>query len=311
VLDPKAEAIAAGATRATPSWPPATAIASFAASYCLLVAAAVLLADMPGAHPIGLQAVLGGAVVSSLGGTLGAAAYRYRGAVDGLLGVVRSLPGPVVGWAGPAAAALAVQLGASAVLLGTMIGLGHARVSALHSALGPGVAGGAVLTLAQVLLVPNLVVWTSAALIGPGFAVGAGTTITLAVSNLGPLPAVPVLGALPADGPLPTAALALLAVPLVAGTVAGGLVRRTDFSGRAAALDVAGASGLAGAAMVALAWLSGGPAGPGLLSVTGPSPLVTGGVFAVEVAAGAALVVAARWTAGALRHNPGTRRARD
>jgi hypothetical protein len=74
MLDPRAEAIAAGATRSAPNWPPAAALAAFAATYCLAVAAAALIADMPGAHPIGLQAVLGGALIASVAGTLGAAA---------------------------------------------------------------------------------------------------------------------------------------------------------------------------------------------------------------------------------------------
>src|SRR4029450_7419562 len=90
-LDPRADAIAAGATRAAPSWPPAVALASFAGTYCLVVAAAVLVADMPGAHPIGLQAVLGGAVVASVCGTLGAAAYRPGGSSPGLLRAVAAV----------------------------------------------------------------------------------------------------------------------------------------------------------------------------------------------------------------------------
>ena len=51
---------------------------------------------------------------------------------------------------------------------------------------------------------------------------------------------------------------------------------------------------LAGAALAALAWLSGGPAGPGLLAVTGPAALLTGAAFALEAGAGAALVVGGR-----------------
>ena len=312
VLDPRAEAIAAGATRSAPAWPPATAIAAFVATYCLFVAAATLIADMPGAHPIGLQGVLGGAVIASLAGTLGAAAYRHGGAVSGLIRLVRTLPGPATRWVGPGLAALAVQLAASGVVLAVMLALGRDRVLALHHALGPGVAGGAVLTFAQLLLVPNLVIWTSAVLAGPGFAVGAGTWIDLTASRLGPLPAVPVLGALPGDGRLPVAALALLAVPFAAGAVAGVLVARSrPASWKVAVLDVAGAAVLAGAALAALAWLSGGPAGPGLLAVTGPTPLLTGAAFALEAGAGAALVVGGDWSRRMLRGGgSGMRRSR-
>src|SRR3954453_9812853 len=215
VLDPKAEAIAAGATRAAPSWPPAVALASFAGTYCLVAAPAGLAAGLPAMHPIGLQAGPGGAVVSFVCGTLGAAAYRHRGFTPGLLRTVRTLPAPVVGWAGPAVAAVLAQLAAAAVVVAALLAVGHGHVLELHRALDPGVAGGAVLTLGQVLLLPNLVVWAAAGLAGPGFAVGAATSVTLWSSHLGPLPALPARGALPAPGPLPRAALALLAVPVL------------------------------------------------------------------------------------------------
>jgi len=313
VLDPRAEAIAAGATRSAPAWPPAVALATFAAAYCTGVAVAALAADMPSVHPIGLQAVLGAAVVSSVGVTLGAAGYRHGGAVAGLVRVVQALPAPLARCCGPAAAAIAVQLGAAALVLAALIGAGHARVVELHHALQPGAAGGAVLTLAQALVVPNLAIWTAAALAGPGFGVGAGSWITLSFSKLGALPALPVLGALPGDGRLPMPALALLGVPVVAGVVGGALLVRSE--GSAPSLlrrtgDVAGVALLAGVALAVLAWLSGGPAGPGRLAEIGPLPWLTGLAFAAEVAAGAALALAARSTVTAI-HGGSMRRAKD
>jgi hypothetical protein len=269
-----------------------------------VVAIAALAAGMPSLHPIGLQAVLGAAVVSSVGVTLGAAGYRHGGAVAGLVRVVQSLPAPVARCCGPAAAALAVQVGAAAVVLAALLGAGNARVVELHRALQPGAAGGAVLTLGQALVVPNLVLWTAAALAGPGFGVGTGSWVTLSVSKLGALPALPVLGALPAPGRLPVAALALLVVPVLAGVVAGALLARSQGSAPSLArraVDVAGVAALAGVSMAVLAWLSGGPAGPGRLADVGPLPWLTGLVFAAEVAAGAALALAVRTTAAAVR----------
>jgi hypothetical protein len=313
LLDPRAEAIAAGATRAAPAWPPAVALATFPAAYCTGVAVAALAADMPSMHPIGLQAVLGAAVVSSVGVTLGAAGYRHGGAVAGLVRVVQALPAPVARCCGPAAAALAVQVGAAALVLAALLGAGHARVVELHHALQPGAAGGAVLTLAQALVTPNLVLWTAGALAGPGFGVGAGSWVTLSSSQLGALPALPVLGALPAPGRLPVAALALLGVPVVAGVVAGALLARSQGSGASFARragDVAAVAVLAGVALGVLAWLSGGPAGPGRFAETGPVAWLTGVAFAAEVAAGVALALAARSTVVAVRGGA-MRRAKD
>jgi hypothetical protein len=50
--------------------------------------------------------------------------------------------------------------------------------------------------------------------------------------------------------------------------------------------------------MALLAWLSGGPAGPGLLAVTGPQPLLTGLAFGVEVTVGVAFVMSFPGTRG-------------
>ena len=172
-LDPRAEAIAAGATRAVPAWPPAVALATFPTAYCTGVAIAALAADMPSMHPIGLQAVFGAAVVSSVGVTLGAAGYRHGVRWQGSCGWCRPARAPRAllrargRRAGGAAAAPRL------LVLAALLGAGHARVVELHQALQPGAAGGAVLTLGQALVMPNLVLWTSAALAGPGFGVGA------------------------------------------------------------------------------------------------------------------------------------------
>jgi hypothetical protein len=62
--------------------------------------------------------------------------------------------------------------------------------------------------------------------------------------------------------------------------------------------------------MTVLAWLSGGPAGPGRLADIGPVPWLTGLVFAAEVAAGTALVLAVRSTVLAVRGGVMRRAAR-
>ena len=155
-----------------------------------------------------------------------------------------------------------------------MLALGRDRVLALHHALGPGVAGGAVLTFAQLLLVPNLVVWTAAVrwpARGSRSAPGTGSTSRRAgsgrcrrcpCSEHSPGPAgcrSPRSPCWPCRSPRARSAGVLVA-------------RSRPASWRVAVLDVAGAAVLAGAALAALAWLSGGPAGPGLLAVTGPTP---------------------------------------
>ncbi len=305
VLDPRAEAIAAGATRAVPAWPPAVALATFPTAYCTGVAIAALAADMPSMHPIGLQAVLGAAVVSSVGVTLGAAGYRHRGAVAGLVRVVQALPAPLARCCGPGVAALAVQLGVAAVVLAALLGAGHARVVELHQrpAAGrrrrrrpdprPG-AGRAQPRDLDLGRPRGARVRCGCRQLDHAFVLEPGRPARPAGARCAPGARPPPRGraraARRARGRRHRRRLA-------AGAVAGEPRRRSSRR----VLDVAGVAVLAGTGLAVLAWLSGGPAGPGRLAETGPLPWLTGVAFAAEVAAGAALALAARSTVVAVR----------
>ena len=179
---------------------------------------------------------------------------------------------------------MGVQLGGALVLLIAAFVAGWQQVLLLHNALAPGAAGGVVLTLGQLALVPNLLIWSAAWTAGPGFAVGTGTSVMPGHTELGALPAIPVLGALPTPGAGPGWAWAVLALPVLAGAVAGWYLlrtaevlarpgssgssgRRPDSDGTARSLLIeTGLTALAtGVIWAALGWLSGdrpGPAGP-------------------------------------------------
>jgi hypothetical protein len=87
---------------------------------------------------------------------------------------------------------------------------------------------------------------------------------------------------------MPVAAGALLCVPVVAGVIVGGmLLRERDVAWWRLPADAVGVAMLAGAVFAGLAWLSGGPAGPGRLAVTGPVAWQAGAAFAAEVGIGA------------------------
>jgi hypothetical protein len=123
-----------------------------------------------------------------------------------------------------------------------------------------------------VLVTPNATVFSGSYLLGPGFAVGAHTTVAPTAVVLGPLPMFPWLAALPDPGPTPGWAVALLAVP---PAVAGLAVFRT--LGRyptarwdEAALRGAGAGILCAVAFASLAAVAGGAVGPGRMSDVGP-----------------------------------------
>ena len=292
-MDPRGDRIAAGASRAVPAVLSWRVLAVFVGAYGLIAALASIAAGMPGMRPVSAQAVVGAAVVAGCGGGLGAADYRFGGVRGAVRGLVDHVPTALRPALRPAVAAQAVQLSAGAAIVAAMLVVHFPGVTALHRALDPGLAGGAVLTLGEVLLLPNLTAWACAVTAGPGFAVGAGTSVTVTASQLGPLPAIPVLAALPAPGALPLITPVLLAVPLLAGIVAGlVVVRWSTAAGLTTRLrHAAVAAALSGVGSGLLAWLSGGPAGPGRLARVGPPPLLTGTAAGLEVAAGALATV--------------------
>lgn len=195
-------------------------------------------------------------------------------------------------------AASAVLVGAGALLAATMLAVHLPRAADLAASTAPGVLGGVGLLLIGLALVPNAVLWSAGWLAGPGFAVGAGTAVGPFGHQLGPVPALPLLAALPGSG-LPgwVGALALT-VPLLAGVLAGFLVQRElpDASAGRVTGQAALVAGATGALWTLLAWSSGGSVGGGRLVEVGPGPWSVGLAVTGLVGVGAVL------SAGVLRH---------
>jgi len=201
------------------------------------------------------------------------------------------LPESVVEVLRSALIGLAVMLGGGALLLvSTMLWHGG-RIASLYGSLHPGVFGGLVLLVLGLLYLPTAVVWASSYAVGPGFAVGLGTTVAPAGVALGPVPAFPLLGALPGTGPAPVASLVALLTPVLAGVLVGAVVvRRATLSPGRLAGRAAAAGALAGALLGIVALLSSGSVGAVRMSDLGPGALQVGAVAALEVATVAAAV---------------------
>jgi hypothetical protein len=308
-LDPRADAVRGGIGRVQPVTPPRRAVAALVLTYAGLAAAVALLAGTADARPDAAEAFAGGLAVAAVGAVPGVAAWRGRGARAGLGVLARAggVPPILRDWARPAAAALGVLLVASALLTVVAVVLGWDRVIAIHQALRPGAGGGAALVLAQLLVVPDAVVWAVAYVSGPGFAVGAATAVDPGGSVLGPLPALPLFGALPVPGTNPGWLWCLAGVPMAAGAVGGALVARGAPRAPVTqwATDAAGTGGLVGAVTALLAWLASGAAGPGRMATVGPVAWQVGLAVALEVALGALAAVA---LAAALRRRRATQR---
>lgn len=176
----------------------------------------------------------------------------------------------------------------SGVLLAVMIIVNYGRVIALYEGIHSGVLGGVALTLGELAFLPNLVVWTASWLVGPGFAIGAGSSVGPLGTSLGPLPAIPIFGALP-TGDFAFGFLGLL-IPIVASFLIGVLIRPAVLRGAdrspIGALIATGIGiGIVGGVLLGLlVWISGGAAGPGRLGDMGPDALQVGLWSALEFA---------------------------
>ncbi|WP_342751403.1 cell division protein PerM [Murinocardiopsis flavida] len=190
-------------------------------------------------------------------------------------------------------------IGATATLLltGTLLFLTALILNmgdaiALTRALSPGIIGGTLLIVLQALYLPNAVIFGASYAVGPGFAVGADTMVAPTGVALGPLPQLPMLAALPDNGPAPVLSLAALAAPFLAGAIGGALtLRRAPTQVNEAAPMWGFACGAAtGLVCAALAQLAGGPVGAQRLADVGPSAWQVGLVTALEVGLSAAVV---------------------
>ncbi|WP_424463261.1 DUF6350 family protein [Pseudoclavibacter helvolus] len=170
-------------------------------------------------------------------------------------------------------------LGAGAVLLVIAVVVGLASILALFQSLPLDVTSAVVVGVSQLVVVFNGVVWSAAWMLGTGFAIGTGSQVTPMETLVGPLPVVPLLGAIPASPPF--LAISVIAVPVLVGLVAMVGVRMHAPAGAAGGVwsRVSVSLVAAGAAAVAigvLALAAGGSVGPGRLADVGPFPLLTG-----------------------------------
>jgi hypothetical protein len=189
------------------------------------------------------------------------------------------------------AAALVLVATATVLTIGAVVHDAKLIGASLHG-YGNG-SGRFTMAVLSLLLGPNAVVMTTSYLSGAGFAVGAGSSVTMGASHVGATPALPILATVPrAAASWPTVALAMTVVA-GAAVVAAWRVRRdagpVPVDQLRAVAGMAVVIGLGGALLAALA---GGPIGPGRLATFGASPWRLGLTLASEIAGPALVFVA-------------------
>lgn len=259
---------------------------SLAAPYALLAGLIALVASNEITQPFIGEALLSHFVLAFLCGALATA--RMIGPWRVML---RLLPERVRALTVGTALATAVLLVAGLALVLVAVVLNFGQVKQLSDVLAPGFVGGVLLALVQLLYLLNAVIWAFSYIAGPGFAVGAETLVAPTGVQLGTVPSLPLLGALPESGPVPAWMMAVIALPFAAGAVAGVMVARIAPSPSYEAAPLWGFISGVSTGLVAgvLAALSGGPIGGGRLATVGPSPWEVALSVAIEVGVAAGI----------------------
>ncbi|MFD0630988.1 DUF6350 family protein [Catenulispora yoronensis] len=156
-----------------------------------------------------------------------------------------------------------------------------------------GVADAVGLLVLSLAVLPNAVLWSAAFVLGPGFAAGTGTAVTVVSVKTGAVPLFPLLAAVPRGGSrMYPYSLAFLAIPVAAGIAAALVVTRARhprLGDRARALAAATAAVALAAGLAAT--LAGGPLAGGRMAAFGPSGWTTAAATLVLVGVTAAAVV--------------------
>lgn len=242
-------------------------------------------------------------IVYLIGALCGAIRYAWREGDNGLIDRVHDridswgdewgvVPAEIV--RGTAAVVVGLT-GIAALALTVMVVLRGGEVVALFEAARVDATGATVLTLGHLAYLPTVLVWAVAWVAGPGFAMGAGTAVSPAGTQLGVVPGIPILGLIPENSSIWMLIVVLL--PITAGAFAGWIVRSRlvwentahRLAPRAAiAFGIAVLSaGVTGIASV----LASGSIGPGRLSEVGPHAGWTMLAIGAEVAVGAAVLL--------------------
>jgi hypothetical protein len=241
-----------------------------------------------------LGALVGGFLVSLLAGGAGLVVGSGQGAL------FRRAPEWLRSVLAGAAATLLLLLAAGAFLVAGALLMDFGTAATVLSRLHADGPGGLMYTVVGALFVPNAALLAGTYLLGPGFAVGTGTVVSPTAVMLGPVPAFPLLAALPGDGATPAWTTALLAVPVLLAACAVVLavrivpVERYD----AGAAQGLAAGLLAATVFTALVGLAGGSAGPGRMAEVGAAAGSTFLAAAVSLGGGGLVggVAAAWWS---------------
>jgi Family of unknown function (DUF6350) len=273
---------------------------ALAIPYAALAGLLALAARSTVVTPSAWQALLACFLLALVAGGLGAARALVASTTkrSPWVAMLMLLPRRARSVAAGVTGATAVLLGSGLLIFLVSLLFHLSELADIYDVLGPGVVGGILLSIVAIAYLPNAAIWAVSYAVGPGFAVGAGTSVAPSGIFIGMIPSFPPFAALPAPGPAPLVSLLALIVPFAAGVTGGVLTIRALPSavGEAAPLWGFVCGVITGGVVAFLAALSGGPVGGARMAVMGPSFWQTGLMAMLEVGVSAAIAAwAANW----------------
>ncbi len=279
-----------GSLELWPAWIGSALVYGGVSALLLSVAATKAVSPNPiSAYFVPAIVFTGGVICGSLFGALPHTAVKLNLASERISGreLVETI-GEKVNWVIRSVASPALRAGTafvfviqliSAVVFAVLLGFNWLNVIQLYEQLQGGVIGGFSATLMQLAFLPNLTFYVSSWLVGPGFAIGSGSSVSPLGTALGPLPTIPVFGTIP-SGDF-TVGMIVLVVPVLVALGVTIAVKKYAAEARhnfatplASAIAVGLSIGFVAAfEMALLAVLTHAAIGPGRMQNIGADPL--------------------------------------
>lgn len=248
-------------------WTVPVATTCLATGYVLVTAVTLVLAGTPDTAPSAARAIGWSLTLALVAGGGAVAVGSGRAAIWAAM-----LPGNVRATAASCRAVLRAVLVVSLVALLAALVVDVATAVNVVSELRLGGGESVLFGLLTLVALPNATLFAASYLLGPGFTVGAETLVSPTLVVTGPLPAFPLLAALPDSGPVPGWTVWLVGVPPVAAALGAALAQRRRPTVRWEEGALRGCAGgvLAG---ILLGWgasIAGGAVGPGRMRLVEP-----------------------------------------
>ena len=149
-------------------------------------------------------------------------------------------------------------LGFAAVLVMALVAMivavaaGAARIHGIRELLSPSVVDEVALGVAEAAFLPNALAWTASWLAGPGFVIGADAVHSPASAPIAPIPAIPMLGAMPET----SLSIAVVLIPIAVGVGIGALAAWRFREDTVRAQAIVAAAAVVGFAVLVVFWMA-------------------------------------------------------